>query len=40
MVRKFGPFLYRMEREERVLALEEEEDGDEDGKRGKGGSKR
>jgi peptide chain release factor 1 len=26
MVRKFGPYLYQMEREERVLALEEEDD--------------
>jgi peptide chain release factor 1 len=26
MVRKFGPYLYQMEREERVLAMEEEDD--------------
>lgn len=32
MVRKFAPFLYEMEREERVVALEEEED-DLEGKR-------
>jgi peptide chain release factor 1 len=37
MVRKFGPYLYQMEREERVVALEEEEE-EIDGK--KGGKKR
>ncbi|KAL7503449.1 hypothetical protein ACHAXN_003085 [Cyclotella atomus] len=37
MVRKFGPYLYQMEREERVVALEEEEEAT-DGK--KGGKKR
>jgi hypothetical protein len=26
MVRKFAPYLYEMEREERVVALEEEDD--------------
>lgn len=36
MVRKFGPYLYEMEREERVIALEEEdenESGDDGGKK-------
>ena len=26
MVRKFAPYLYEMEREERILALEEEDE--------------
>ena len=37
MVRKFGPHLYEMERDERVEALEEE--GEEDQKSGDSGGK-
>lgn len=34
MARKFGPHLYKMEREERVVAMEEEDEEEERKRRG------